>query len=143
MLLTASRQVAVACAPRGAKTRQRLSAVALIAGACALAGSASAFAATGRIVVKLRPPAGADTTGFVQVCAVDPAREKKYGVNKRSIVGKCGNVGAGDLVVLKRVPVGRWGIAGVGGVGAVDYPKRVRVRDGRTTRVSWTVPMWG
>ena len=122
---------------------RRLALIALLAVVSALVAAGGAFAATGKVVVTLKPPEGATTTGFEKVCAVDPALARQFGVNRRSIVGKCGRVSGDDVAVLRRVPVGRWGIAGVGGVGSVQYPKRVRVRKGRTTRVTWNVPMWG
>jgi hypothetical protein len=127
-------------------TRQigrRLALVALTTVIATLGASSGAFAATGKIVVTLKPPEGASTTGFDSVCAVNRARAEKYGVNERSIVGKCGRVSHDNVAVLKRVPKGRWGIAGVGGVGSNFYPKRVRVRKGHTTHVKWKVPMWG
>jgi hypothetical protein len=119
--------------------------VALVVG-CAVAGSftdAGAAASKGRIVATLTPPPGATTTGFDELCAVDRVRAKKFGVNGRSIVGRCGKVTKTNRAIITRVPPGRWAIAGVGGVGSLTRPGRIRVRTGQTVRVSWDVPTWG
>src|SRR4051812_46788773 len=98
---------------RSTVTRQigrRLALIVLLTISATIGASSGAFAATGKIVVTLKPPDGATTTGFEMVCAVDRAKARKYGVNERSIVGKCGQVSHANVAVLKRVPQGRWGI---------------------------------
>jgi hypothetical protein len=84
----------------------------------------------------------------LSLCAVDPRRAGRYGVNKKSIVGKCGTPGSRGVVRITRVPRGRWGVAAVGGTGSCAYAdcgtyKRVRVRAGHTTTVTWHMPMFG
>lgn len=96
--------------------------------------SASASGRTGRIVVKLIPPKGATSSGFAVVCAVNAARK---------VVGKCGSPNKHNVAVLTHVPSGRWQVEGDGGVGGLTYPRRVRVRAGKTTTLTWHVPMWG
>lgn len=84
----------------------------------------------------------------MEYCAVRPKKAKRYGVNEKSIIGKCAHTNQKGVAVIRRVPVGRWGVAVVGGVGSCPYPdcgkyKRIRVRAGKTTRRTWNMPMWG
>ena len=84
----------------------------------------------------------------LSLCAVNIKRANKYGVNKKSIVGTCGNPNSRGVVRMKNVPAGTWGFAAVGGVGSCAYSdcgkyKRVQVHGGRTTSLTWHMPMWG
>jgi hypothetical protein len=119
---------------------------------CAVLGALVAVApatakapARGRIRVAVTGP---DAGGHLQICAVNITKAKRFGVNQRAIVGRCGTMNARGVAVLRRVPKGRWGIAALGGTGPCAYPqcgryKRVRVRAGRTTRLKWAMPMFG
>jgi hypothetical protein len=84
----------------------------------------------------------------LSLCAVNIKRATKYGVNKKSIVGSCGNPNSRGVVRMRNVPAGTWGFAAVGGVGSCAYStcgryKRVQVHGGRTTSLTWHMPMWG
>ncbi len=110
------------------------SAIACLGALAVVAIDADAAGRTGRIVVSMIPPKGSSNTGFAVVCVVNGAGKQ---------VGKCATPSKQNVAVLSRVPVGRWHIEGEGGVGGLTYPKAVRTYAGRTTRVTWHVPMWG
>lgn len=131
---------------------RRVLVCAVVVSALVVASAASAgvhASSTGQIKVAVYVgKQRADKHLGLSLCAVNIKRATKYGVNKKSIVGSCGNPNARGVVRMRNVPAGTWGFAAVGGVGSCPYSdcgkyKRVHVQGGHTTSVTWHMPMWG